>query len=395
MFKIMKNKMKIIITVFLFFIFSVDNAHARGNIFGIVLSPESTVQPDSDDIRIVTADGTVLPHFFEKRSTGEVGDLTIVWSTVPTLVPGNNQYWLYYHCPTAVDKGSFSITFTKNYEESATVGIWNMDEGSFSTTARDISGFGNTATVHGATWLPTDGGHWGNRKDVKFNAGSCLSFDGINDYVSVADHPSLRPFLITVAAWIYPHSIVSGDGLMGKTNSAWNVGWGIDSYGRGANTLAFWIRDYGDPNTVRGTVTVGEWNHIAATYNLQELRFYVNGNLVSTRTYTLPIVYDFSNVEIGRLTDNKYNFHGIIDDVRIYSEALPPGHIRALYERRKFSPQPVTVTYGAEEVGMWNLDGEIFRRRRPLNVHNAGPLQFNFQIKIPIKVSSLGLVILD
>lgn len=41
-------------------------------------------------------------------------------------------------------------------------------------------------------------------------------------------------------------------------------------------------------------------------------------------------IYDFGNLEIGRLDDDAYNFRGIVEDVRIYSDALSPDHIQAL-----------------------------------------------------------------
>ena len=67
-----------------------------------------------------------------------------------------------------------------------------LDEGS-GTRLSDRSGSGNTGTISGATWT-TQG---------KF--GSALSFDGVNDWVTVADANSLDlTTAMTLEAWVYP-----------------------------------------------------------------------------------------------------------------------------------------------------------------------------------------------
>src|SRR5262245_59216846 len=60
---------------------------------------------------------------------------------------------------------------------SGLVGAWSFDETS-GTTAADVSGKGNNGSVSGATRVA---GKYGN----------ALSFDGVNDVVTVADSASL------------------------------------------------------------------------------------------------------------------------------------------------------------------------------------------------------------
>ena len=64
---------------------------------------------------------------------------------------------------------------------SGLVGHWSFDEGSGTTTA-DRSGNGNTGTLnYGAAWEPS----------AQCKVGGCLSFDGVDDYVRVADAAEL------------------------------------------------------------------------------------------------------------------------------------------------------------------------------------------------------------
>ena len=72
-------------------------------------------------------------------------------------------------------------TYTATYEAGVVteppglVAAWSFNAGS-GTTAADVTGSGRTGTISGAAWT-TQGKY-----------GSALSFDGVNDWVTVADH---------------------------------------------------------------------------------------------------------------------------------------------------------------------------------------------------------------
>ena len=74
------------------------------------------------------------------------------------------------------------------------VAEYSFDAGS-GTTLRDASGNGNNGSISGATWSPSG----------KF--GGSLSFDGVNDMVTVADAASLDlTQKMTLEAWVKPTS---------------------------------------------------------------------------------------------------------------------------------------------------------------------------------------------
>ncbi|MCK4550468.1 MAG: DUF2341 domain-containing protein, partial [Candidatus Aenigmarchaeota archaeon] len=93
--------------------------------------------------------------------------------------------------------GTPTITFTGRANFSLTdglVGWWHFDENTGSEVA-DSSGAGNDGTRNGAAWNSTG----------KFN--SALQFDGLCDYVEIADDASLDiTDAITVEGWVNPSS---------------------------------------------------------------------------------------------------------------------------------------------------------------------------------------------
>ena len=82
--------------------------------------------------------------------------------------------------------GTTPATYRANYTEAVCqpvaglVGAWGFDETS-GTTATDASGRGNTGTISGAT------------RTTAGKFGSALTFDGVNDLVTVAGQRVARP----------------------------------------------------------------------------------------------------------------------------------------------------------------------------------------------------------
>ena len=85
-----------------------------------------------------------------------------------------------------------AVTLAVSAPATGLVGAWGFDEPS-GTTTTDASGRGNTGTISGAT--RTTAGRFG----------GALTFDGVNDWVTVADSTSLRLTTgATVEGWVRP-----------------------------------------------------------------------------------------------------------------------------------------------------------------------------------------------
>lgn len=159
------------------------------------------------------------------------------------------------------------------------------------------------------------------------NPGTCRYgvFDGVNDYVQIADNAALDSASeITVAAWVYLRStppdlytIVSKD-----TNYEFHIN---------SARQVYWLWN-GPTLTTATTIALNQWHHIAITYRSGNQYIYIDGvqRASSTLTGTLPQNNDplFIGTDLN-LIDSA--FDGYIDEVRIlkrYSTAIEIQAIR-------------------------------------------------------------------
>ena len=154
------------------------------------------------------------------------------------------------------------------------VAAWSFDAAG--TTVADATGKGHTGTISGATWSAAG------------KNGGALSFDGVNDWVTVADANDLDLTNgMTLSAWVNPTSAgADWRTVMLKESPGFMV------YALYANTDTSRPSGHvvigGSDLDTRGTATVASnaWTHLTATYDGANLRLYVNGTLVSTRAVT-------------------------------------------------------------------------------------------------------------
>jgi hypothetical protein len=240
---------------------------------------------------------------------------------------------------SSIARATFDLTQAPSVDGD-TVALWHFDE-SVGTTAYDCSGNGNDGTINGAKWA---GPTW---VDGKF--GNALSFDGVDDYVEVGDDVSLNPLEITIEAWIKPSSwpttnavaLVTkrtkyGDGYFlfyyeGSTQTI-NFDWGGSS---GSNR---WNTGYAPP--------LNTWTHLAVTRDSAGRALYVDGDLYASTPYAGAPASTGAPLRIGCDSragyEGHYPFHGMIDEVRIWNEALTADQITLSYSGSVGWLPPVT-----------------------------------------------------
>ena len=198
------------------------------------------------------------------------------------------------------------------------VAAFSFSEGSGTTTI-DNSGSGHNGTlVNGPTWTA---GKYGNG----------LSFDGTNDYVSVANPAgvNLGTSDFTIAAWVKRQVTGVEDNILSKTASGAWVSGGKEFFISGSdNTLAFGSYGVGEVHST-GTITNdGLWHYVTVSFvdSSGTVRLYIDGVLSGTGTLNLPADDGSHAIRIGSNPAGSL-MHGALDELRIFNRALSPSEI--------------------------------------------------------------------
>jgi hypothetical protein len=189
------------------------------------------------------------------------------------------------------------------------IAAYSFDENE-GTTLHDDSGAHDGTIENGAEW--TAG---------KF--GSALRFDAEDDCVTIPDANDLDlGASFTMEAWVRP-----------QQNRVWTPVISKDSSGEWFSYELFDHGEAGAPMGLTGqgtstyTEAVGEdppspllWSHLALTSDGEDLRLYLDGELLDTTTALTP---QNSNkpLRLG-CSETWGHFEGVIDEVRIYDRAL-------------------------------------------------------------------------
>jgi hypothetical protein len=225
------------------------------------------------------------------------------------------------------DSFTYTITDTRGASATATVTVNVLsDRAAFlvaaysfnkviGTTVSDDSGHGNTGSIGSAA-----GTTYG-------MFGGALVFNGTSAMVTIPDVSSLRLTTdMTLEAWVRPSTVTAAwrdviykgnDNYYLAATSNQTVPAGEGKFGTNA------VVTYGTTALVANV-----WAHLAVTYDGAILRLYVNGAQVSSRAQTGNIATSTNPLQIGGDSIWGRYFHGTIDEVRIYNQALSPSEIQ-------------------------------------------------------------------
>jgi hypothetical protein len=175
---------------------------------------------------------------------------------------------------------------------------------------------------------------------------TALSFDGANDYVEVPDHANLRiPVNLTIEAWIKPTAIPGGyDGVAGKHN--YEIG--VRPAGAGVQAIFAFSRNFGSwIEIASGELALGQWHHVAGTYDGSNMRLFVNGARVASSVTSGQIDQLPDTFRVGSTELSGDYFQGLIDEVRVSNSIRYVGN---------FIPAQQPFTADAATRGLWHFD---------------------------------------
>ena len=211
----------------------------------------------------------------------------------------------------------FTWSFTTaSAPSTGLVAAYSFNEGSGSTVY-DSSGNGNNGTISNATWS-TAGKY-----------GDALVFNGTNALVTIPDATSLHLTTgMTLEAWVDPTTV----------SSAWRdvIYKGNDNYFLEATSTQGGVpaagATVGTSNVYAAGTSVlaaNTWTYLTETYDGTALRLYVNGVQVSSLAETGNILTSTNALQIGGDSIWGQYFQGLIDDVRVYNQALTQSQIQS------------------------------------------------------------------
>jgi hypothetical protein len=212
--------------------------------------------------------------------------------------------------------------FAQIYPEGM-ISYWRFDEGSGAAAGDSVGGNDGTL-INGPQW--TTG-----------IVGEALSFDGVDNRVSISDDSSLRfTSAMTLEAWIntpLTADMANGGRVFAKSDSSFSRGYAlcVDSDG----SIIFNTRGIDWSIVAHSVVTANDWNHIVATYDGSAKKIYVNGVEEASEGTTGSISTSNDDLWIGspHYSDTTARmFNGLIDEAAVYNRALTPEKIQQHYQ---------------------------------------------------------------
>ncbi len=291
-----------------------------GLAFGNEMCLESGAQNWPNDVRFTASDGeTLLGHWLETSDANSA----MIWINFDSIGISKTHFFCYFGKPDATSASSIPDTFIR--EITGVQGSWHLDD-KLDPTA-DTSGNDNSGDlVNGPTW--TTG---------KFN--NAVDFDGIDDYVDLGT--GLNDLIstdVTVEAWVKASTF----------SSSASQGIVTEDYAPSTNnvviklcyddTVPAWVTGVHDGvwhKAQGGSPATGSWFHLVGTYDGATLILYENKIQVDSLSFTDGLPVGDEIWTIGRRHDNfdvaASYWHGIIDEVCVYSQALTSAEISDLY----------------------------------------------------------------
>lgn len=267
------------------------------------------------DIRFtISGSHTLLKHQVVEYNPRD-GRLT-AWVQVPVLSPSEPTILhLYFGNSSSLPLSTVAEVWSEGF-----AGVWGMESLS-----------GPAIQTNGAT--QTTG-----------KVGEAASFDGAGNYIRIPHSTALDLTTEgTIEAWIRPASFSNHAGIVHKgdlsstADQAYYLQLGGPGLGNSQNDqLVFGLRHASGERFVvsQQHLQANEWYHVAAVWDSDSLRLYINGVRDVAAPCPYPARTTLGGLNIGTAffgQPGRYPFHGLIDEVRTSPTARSEGWIATGY----------------------------------------------------------------
>ena len=231
------------------------------------------------------------------------------------------------------------------------VSHWSFDDGMGSTVS-DSTGANPAALIRTPSWSPGI-------------IGSAAGFNGYDTFAVIPSSSSLNVSRITFSTWVYKRSNSPTWSMIGHRayGTSWDELWML-FYWASSQANYSWMVTTGPSSQAiimgpSSTGDVGQWVHLAGTYDGATIRLYRNGVEIGSAPLTGNIPAQSTKVSFGAGSDNNgasfYQYANILmDDARLYDRALSQSEIQSLYAAgvpppatKRIMPLGDSITLGA------------------------------------------------
>ncbi|WLR60988.1 GH32 C-terminal domain-containing protein [Guptibacillus hwajinpoensis] len=223
---------------------------------------------------------------------------------------------------------------------------WSLDEGTGQDTIEQVTGETNLIDYH------LSKGVFQEAQDPLWKDGisnGSLLFDGYSTWIKQSPTKLPAPKeAITVEAWVAPRSFEHGDegrlsAIVNQHNREKKEGFILGNFRHGTWGLQFGTGDEWHEVMSDTLLPLNEWSYVVATYDSTtgEAVLYQNGEKVTSRNFDAgaTIKPSVRDLLIGKNNDGMWlygfdlnMFSGLMDEVKIYNQALSAGNVKDSYE---------------------------------------------------------------
>jgi hypothetical protein len=195
-----------------------------------------------------------------------------------------------------------------------------------------------------------------------------LDFDGTSQYISINSSILSAAGDMTVSAWVKFNDTTSLQGIFESANyytTGFNGGFGLRANGTGLSAAFSNSTSLNDYNIEPAGFTIGNWFHVAFTFNNTSKlgTYYVDGSSIGT--YTFNSACDNADLvngaELGRVVENSgYILNGNLTEVSIFDYSLSASQVTELYGTGSAIGNPMAITNGRKPVAYYPLGNSAF-----------------------------------
>lgn len=166
------------------------------------------------------------------------------------------------------------------------------------------------------------------------SANGAIHFNSAGQYATIAAAPEFEQMsdAFTMAAWVYPTSFQSYNAVLSKLyNTHRDIVFRYHSDGKFQVHFTNSSNSTTAVTTDNPVVSLNQWTHLAATWDGQTMKLFVNGQLEkeSVLAYS-PDFLPSGTIRIGTLDGGPERVIGYMDDVQMRSFATPENEVACL-----------------------------------------------------------------